>query len=294
MNKPQKQRVAVLGASSFVGQSLLPLLISANCRISAFSRNAVPQSHIDVYWAQLLQAKAEPHIHMQQKITLWISVAPIWVLADYLPWIKNMGAKRVVVLSSTSKFTKTRSTDVNEQGLAKRISDSEQHFIDWAEDNGIEWVILRPTLIYGFGLDKNLSEIARFIRRFFFFPVFGPASGLRQPVHVADVAQACVAALTVPTSNRAYNLSGGETLTYKEMVFRVFKTLGRRPRFISVPLPFFHITVALLRWLPRYRKWSFAMAERMNQNLVFDHTEAQKDLGFSPRNFNLSAAELPE
>ena len=205
-----------------------------------------------------------------------------------------MGARRIVALSSTSRFTKTDSSDVAEQALAKRIVDSEQQFITWAEAHGIEWIILRPTLIYGLGQDKNICEIARFIRRFSFFPLlFGKADGLRQPVHVQDVAQACVAGLSGPILNRAYNLSGGETLTYREMVTHVFKALGRRPRLLSVPLSAFRVAVALLCYLPRYRNWSSAMAERMNQDMIFDHAEAEKDLGFSPRNFALLPADLP-
>ncbi len=102
---------------------------------------------------------------------------------------------------------------------------------------GHAWVILRPTLIYGFGRDKNIAEMARFIRRFGFCPVLGKAAGLRQPIHAEDVAAACLAALQTPcAANRAYNISGGATLTYRDMVARVFSALDRRPRLLSVEL----------------------------------------------------------
>ena len=285
--------VGVLGATSFVGKSLLPLLASSACQVSAFSRQPVPHDGANINWNQLPSTTPTALHKDAREITSWVCVAPIAVLPDYLPWMKSMGARRIVALSSTSRFTKTDSSDVAEQALAKSIADSEQQFITWAEAHDIEWIILRPTLIYGLGLDKNVCEIARFIRRFSFFPLFGKADGLRQPVHVQDVAQACVAALSGPLFNRAYNISGGEKLTYREMVARVFKALGRPPRFLSVPLPAFRVAVSLLRYLPRYRNWSSAMAERMNQDMVFDHTEAEKDLGFSPRNFVLLPADLP-
>jgi nucleoside-diphosphate-sugar epimerase len=163
----------------------------------------------------------------------------------------------------------------------------------WAANHGVEWVILRPTLIYGLGRDKNITEIARFIQRFGFFPLFGKADGLRQPVHAKDVAAACVAALRAPAAaNRAYNLSGGETLAYRDMVVRVFAALGRTPRLLPVPLSAFRLAVALLRWLPRYRHWSAAMAERMNRDLVFDHAEAARDLAFKPKTFLLSEQDV--
>lgn len=288
-----RNSVGVLGATSFVGKSLLPLLSDAAYRVTAFTRQPLQQGDSNLGWFQLPASLSASLAEEAQVIGSWVSVAPIWVLPDYLPWLKSMGAQRVVALSSTSRFTKTASSDISEQALAQRIVACEQQFADWAQSHGIEWVILRPTLIYGLGLDKNVCEIARFIRRYTFFPLFGKAAGLRQPVHVQDVAQACLAALSAPTSNRAYNISGGETLTYREMVARVFSALGRTPRMFSVPLSAFHAAVSVLRFLPRYRNWSSAMAERMNQDLVFDHTDAEKDLGFSPRPFVLSATDLP-
>ncbi|MDI1276642.1 NAD(P)-dependent oxidoreductase [Methylobacter sp.] len=223
----------------------------------------------------------------------WICVAPIWVLPEQFVLLEAHGARRVVVLSSTSRFTKDDSSDPEEQAIALRLADAEARVREWAESRGVEWVILRPTLIYGLGRDKNIAEIVRFIRRFGFFPLFGKANGLRQPIHASDVAGVCLAALQAPcATNRAYNISGGETLTYRDMVACVFSTLGHRPRLPTVPLWAFRLAVAVLRRLRRYRQWSTAMAERMNRDMVFDHAEAARDLNFKPRAFALSAEDV--
>ncbi|MFM8898671.1 MAG: NAD-dependent epimerase/dehydratase family protein [Burkholderiales bacterium] len=156
------------------------------------------------------------------------------MLPDYFPLIEASGARRVVALSSTSRFTKVGSGDTAENAIAAKLIDAEARVQAWAKRRGIEWVVLRPTLIYGQGRDKNISEMARFIRRFGFFPLLGSAQGLRQPIHAEDVAAACVAALQAPgAANRAYNLSGGESLAYREMVARVFAALGRSARLVT-------------------------------------------------------------
>ena len=77
------------------------------------------------------------------------------------------------------------------------------------------------------------------------------------------------------------------------MVARVFTALGHRPCLLTVPLWVFRLAVSVLRCLPRYRLWSAAMAEQMNRDLVFDHTEAARDLGVKPRGFALAAEDLP-
>ena len=191
--------------------------------------------------------------------------------------LEAYGARRVVALSSTSRFTKDDSSDPEEQAIALRLADAEARVQAWAASHGVEWIILRPTLIYGRGRDKNIAEIARFVRRFGFFPLFGKANGLRQPLHAHDVAGACLAALDSPVAaNRAYNLSGAETLPYRDMVARIFSALGRPVRLLPVPLFVFRFAVALLRLVPRYRNWSPAMAERMNRHFPLEIFKANK------------------
>jgi len=281
-------RVGVLGASSLVGECLLPLFDLSEWEVDAFSRQARGDQQTGVNWRQIGPQASDG------VIPYWISLSPIWVLPDYFELMENCGIRRIVALSSTSRFTKGNSPDEREKENISRLIDAEERLAEWAAQRGIEWTILRPTLIYGLGRDTNISEIARLIRRYRFFPLFGAAQGLRQPVFAGDVAQACMAALLNPqASGRSYNISGGETLPYRAMVARVFGALGRSPRFIRVPLILFRLFVMILRLFPRYGNWSTAMAERMNLDMVFDHSEASRDLGFSPKGFDLGARDLP-
>ena len=287
-----------MGATSLVGECLLPVLAQTGAQVVAFSRQEHGQVDGGVEWRRLFQTSFPPPPAPLRPgeggLKQWICVAPIWVLPDYFGLLETHGALRLVALSSTSRFTKDDSSDPEEQAVARRLAEAEMRVRVWAESKGVEWIILRPTLIYGRGRDKNISEMARFIRRFGFFPIFGRASGLRQPVHAEDVAGACVAALNAATAtNRAYNLSGGETLSYREMTTRVFAALGRHPKLLTVPLALFRFGLVCVRWLPRYRHWSAAMAERMNRDLLFDHADAARDFGFSPRQFVLVPKDLP-
>lgn len=292
-----KSRVGVLGATSLVGALLLPLLSKMDWEVVAFSRqhkrdNSCAGQEL-IKWVDLQEAQRIDSVPSESEINHWVCVAPIWVLPDYFSMLRAYGAQRVVVLSSTSRFSKDDSSDLAEQALAQRLAEAEAGFIAWAEKHSVSWVILRPTLIYGLGRDQNISVIARVIARFGFFPLLGAARGLRQPVHAADVAWASMAALMRPlAANGAYSLSGGETLPYREMVGRVFHWLDRPARFINVPLWMFRMAVMVLRILPRYRHWSAAMAERMNQDLVFDHADATRDFDFSPRAFVLDKKEM--
>jgi nucleoside-diphosphate-sugar epimerase len=282
------EAVGILGATSLVGECLLRRLKQHAIPVAAYTRRSVTSVEDGIQWHQLTSTGSSAHATQTacHKIPLWICAAPIWILAEYFDFLLAHGVRQIVVLSSTSRFTKYESTDVNDQAVARRLADAENHLRLWAEAHQVAWVILRPTLIYGLGRDKNISEIARFIRRFGFFPVFGSAKGLRQPLHVDDLAEACLSALgSTETKNRSYDVSGGEILTYRDMVRRIFVELDRTPRLITIPLWMFSVGIYLLRRLPRYKKWSTGMAERMNQDMVFEYSDAVRDFGFSPRKF---------
>lgn len=292
--------IGVIGATSHVGHGLLESLSRSGRRVVAFTRGPGGKSATaDIRWQRLPVAAAGPESSEgklasgAERIEDWVCLAPIVALPGYLPMLGAYGARRVVALSTTGRFTKSDSPDPAERAWVQRLVEAEEQLGAWAQARGAEWIILRPTLIYGYGRDRNICAIARFIARFGFFPLLGKAEGLRQPVHARDVAAACSQALAAPVANRAYTISGAETLTYREMVARVFEARNRRARFLVVPGAVLRAGMAGLRMVPRFRYLSTAMLDRMNENLAFDHAEAARDLGFAPSGFRLERGDLP-
>lgn len=280
MNSSFQRRAGIIGARSPVGRHVVRLLEADGWLVERYSRRDIAEHREPT--------SNEP----QQVIENWIYIAHIWTVPENFAFISSLGARRLVAISSTSRFTKTTSSVSDERELAERLARSESRVQELAEHSGIACTILRPTLIYGGGDDRNLSEIAAFIRKFQVFPLLGSAQGLRQPIHVEDVATACVKALARNGLEAAYNISGAEVLTYREMVAHVFRALGRQPRFVSLPRPVVRNCIRLARIIPRFRSVSLGMADRMENDMVFDHAESTRDFGFSPRRFNLTARDV--
>lgn len=265
--------VAVLGSTSLVAASLQPQL-SQSYRVIPFSR-----------------AGARPPV--SDRIPFWVSLIPIVALSEWYPLIERYEPRRIVVLSSTSIFTKSSSSDEGERTTMLQFVEAEKKLAQWASARAVDFVILRPTLIYGRGLDRNVTQIANLIRRLGVFPICGSASGRRQPIHVDDVASACKSALEAPhAAGRSYNISGGETLTYKDMVARIFEALGKRPRFFETPLWLFQLAGPIVRVVPKFHDWSPSMAQRMNQDLIFDHSDAERDLDLEFRPFHVRVEDI--
>lgn len=281
--------VLVTGATSQIGVFLLARLQAAGARVYALSRGA----RADAEGVNWLQADLHALPAQLPACDALIHCAGLPLLPALLEHSALAETDRVIVFGSTSRFTKQASDDPRERALAAELAAAEDKVVELCAARGTAWTIFRPTLVYGCGRDKNVSFIAGFVRRFGFFPLLGAGRGLRQPVHADDLALACVQALACPSAyNRSYNLSGGETLSYRDMVVAICTATGRPPRFVTVPSSLLHTGLHILRALPRFRHLSSSMLERMERDLCFEHSAAARDFGYAPRTFRGTALGL--
>ena len=108
---------------------------------------------------------------------------------------------------------------------------------------------------------------------------------MRQPVHAEDLAIGAIAAASSPASvNKIYSVPGGETLTYREMVGRIFDGMRRPRRTVSVPPSLWKASFVLVK--PLFPGANVAMGTRMMKDMTFDSTPAVRDFGWNPRKFN--------
>ncbi len=270
----------VAGASSLVGRHLLPRLRAAGLSVIAFSRSEQPSEPGVVWRVHDIDQGWPPDLLLDGAI--YVHLAPLWKLDALLGDLRSQRLGRIVAFSSTSVLSKAHSPDPAEQRLVSLLADSESRL----QHSGLPFTVIRPTLIYGAGRDKNVAQIARLIRRIGFFPLIGEGRGLRQPVHADDLAAAVVAISARPaTLGQVYELSGGETLSYREMVRRISLAVGKSPRILQVHPALFALALRMARVLPRFRHLNMEMVWRMNENLVFSHQLASQAFGYLPRPF---------
>lgn len=286
--------VLVTGAASQIGVYLLPALCRQNLDVVALTRNvgAIRDGSRLAGGAASFARWIECDIrHCPDGDTgvgaeALIHLAPLMTLPRLVPAFAARGGKRLIAFGSTGRYSKSHSDNMHERAFVAGTAEAEAAIARLCSERGIAWTIFRPTLIYGAGMDRNVTLIARMIRRYHCFPLLGASRGLRQPVHAADLAEACRLALDNPlTYGMAYNLSGGETLTYLDMVRRIFAAQNMEPRFVRVPLLFFRLAMWSISRIPRYRDFNSQMARRMNEDLAFDHSDAARDFGYAPRAF---------
>lgn len=270
-------RVLVNGAGGLVGGPLADRMERAGLDVVRSGRTRRGRG-----W--LVWDMTGPASTLEDRFDCVVHAAPLWLLPDHMAALAAAGVARLVAFGSTSALTKRQSASRADRALASSLSRAEERLAEESARLGMNMTLFRPTMVYGYGRDENISTIARFARRYGFFPVAGRAAGRRQPVHADDLVNAVMAALDeAGTFGRTYNLTGGETLTYRAMVARIFEGLGRPARIFSVPTALYGTLLAAAGIVKQ--GVSPSMAGRMNQDMVFDASRARADFGFDPQGF---------
>ena len=104
-----------------------------------------------------------------------------------------------------------------------------------SREQGMEYVILRPTAVYG-PRDERLVKLFRSVAKGR-FPLFGPGDGRRHMVYVTDLAHAFLRACTVrEAANREFIIAGPEAVTLREMLRTLAEVANRRSFGPRLPL----------------------------------------------------------
>ena len=275
----------VFGASGQIGRPLLVRLRRRGWQVLAVSR----RDQADMPGVRWLRGDLATIGGLPPHVDAIFSCGP---LDHFARWYAQaaIGCPRVVAFGSTSAAVKRASADAAERALAARLAEAERALAGSAEACGARCTVLRPALVYGAGRDLTLSRIATMARRHGAFVLPRGATGLRQPVHVDDLAAAAMAALDAPALAATYDLPGGETLPYREMVRRVLAALDPPARLVELPAPMFSALAAALRATGRLQGFGAQAQARLREDLVFDVARAAADLGYAPRPFRPDAA----
>ncbi len=115
-----------------------------------------------------------------------------------------------------------------------------------------EAFIMKPNVVFG-PEDNFINKFAALSKVLPFLPLIGCGETKFQPVYVGDVANAVKIAVDGAVKPSTYQLSGPETLTFKEILERINSYTHRKPGFINIPfgaaklLAFFSPSAVLTR-----------------------------------------------
>jgi uncharacterized protein YbjT (DUF2867 family) len=277
-------RILLTGATGLLGGALLRLLLAGGhetrCLVRADSPNA---SRLDGERVEVIRgdaAREEDLYRALEDTDALLHVAGIEYAPSVVGAASRADVERILVVGSTS----AHSAYAFRSGPKLRME-------ELVRESGLAWTIVRPTMIYGSELDRNVHRLLRFLDRSPFFPIFGPGTNLWQPVYHEDCARGVFEALERPASvRRSYDLPGAEPLTYLDLVKTAAAALGRSPRIVRLPIEPVRRALAAAERLRLPLPIDSGQVTRLREDKAYPYEGARIDLDYAPRPFSEGVA----
>lgn len=276
---PSSGPVLVTGASGHTGSRLVTALVDKGYPVRILSRDPsrlelALRRRVEVCRGDLLNPEIAQSATTDCQAVIavtHIKYAPLIISA-----MTASGVRRGIFMSSTRRFTRFVEDTATQVIAGERA----------VETSGLDYTIIRPTMIYGGKHDRNLEPLLATLRKWPVFPL--PAGGkmLWQPVFTWDVVAALITALERPaTIGKAYTIAGPTPITYREMIETMVREAGLKTRLISVPLGAVRPLVKIYERQSRNPRIRMDQIQRLEENKDFDISEARHDLDFQPVSF---------
>jgi NADH dehydrogenase len=236
--------VAVVGATGFVGSHVVPHLVEMGHRVRAVSRSgrrlagwadAVSTHAADVETGDGLQealrgADAAVHLVAIPRQAGGGSFEEVNVrgVDRTLAVARSVGVRRIVHLSVLGAAEDPKLHYLHSKWRGEQL----------VRDSGLEWVILRPSLLFGKGDGFfNLVKVTLTWWSPGVVAIPGDGSARFQPLSADDLAIAVERSLVDDErAGSVYEIGGPEYLTYRQIVDRVMNVTGKRRLKLNMPI----------------------------------------------------------
>ena len=255
-------RIAIIGATGFVGSYLVDAFLANDHEVTALVR---PGSEAKLQQAERVQTVSgdlDSAAALADVVTgadaviynvgllrefprrgITFEATQFQGVVDTIAAMQKSGVRRLVLMSAIG----VKDPGTKYQSTKRR---AEEH----AMQSGLDVTVLRPSVV--FGDPRGTMEFATQLCRDMVAPPL-PAMEFRgvqmSPVCVRDVADAFVAAVeNSETIGKTLELAGPEVLSWREMLERIAAAYGRKKTILPMPLAPMRVGAMLLDWLPFY------------------------------------------
>jgi len=270
--------IAVTGATGYTGSFLVSKLATGEEKMCCLVRPGTDAHKLEALGVEIARIDLDRPKGMDSVLREARVVLHLAHIRYARAVLEGIGARveRIVLVSSLRRFS-----SVPDPTVAEVVAAEAQVL-----SSSLPWVLLRPSMIYGPGDDRNISRLVARLRRNRTLPIPGSGQHRHQPVFVGDVVAGILsAATTAGIEGRAYALAGAEALSYDALVDAIGAVIGVPPRKVHLPPWLVLWGISALRWLGIRMGIEPGQVRRLQEDKVYSIAAAKTDLAFEPLTF---------
>ena len=242
------KKVLVAGATGYLGQFVVQALKEEGHWVRALGRSAEKLAPLQQYADELFIGEVtdpESLAGVCDGIDVVFSSVGITRQKDGLTYqdVDYQANSDLLSIAEASGVSKFMYVHVLNAGKLRRVAmiQAKQAFVDELQLSALNHVVVCPA-----GFFSDMEEILSMARSGRVF-LFGDGSSQINPIHGADLAEACVSALE--TEQSRVDVGGPEVFTYREIAELAFDVLDQPAKIICIPKPLVSAVVGAMRWL---------------------------------------------
>ncbi|MGK0179785.1 MAG: nucleoside-diphosphate-sugar epimerase, partial [Nitrospinales bacterium] len=162
--------------------------------------------------------------------------------------INEEGTKNLITAckkNSVRRFIFISSAAASEEGGDYGVS--KLRCEELVRKSGLDWVILRPSEVYGMNMEEGIGKLVAWVKKFPIIPVIGDGSYFLSPVSVDDVVQVMVEILSNDSIKKeTLNLCGPEKMTMNKLIDRLAQIQKVQIKKIFLPIWFVRVGIGVL------------------------------------------------
>ena len=235
------QRVFITGGTGKIGRFLLNRLEEAGYSIIILTRKSVKDgysSNIKFVNGDILESQS--YIEALRDVDVVLHMAAVThTNSEEKYFAVNAGGTRELIKAAQESGVKrfihvsTRAISPAGGGYSRSKIEAEKYVME----SGLDWVILRPSEVYGLGGNEGIEMLLGKLDSMPFVPVIGTGKYGIAPLHVSDLIDALLSVIEKSElKNKIYTLAGPENFTYNELIDRIMLIKKIRRARVSVPL----------------------------------------------------------
>lgn len=245
-------KIAVTGASGFVGRHLVGELSSRGHKLRLLSHRKKPQIDID-----LPVETVEADVHNADSLSdAFHNVDVVYHLVGIIAETRRLTFDKTVAAGTYNVVAACKEQGVKRLVYLSAAGTSDQaqtkyHRTKWqaetaVRNSGINYTIFRPSIIFGEG-DGFVTMLVKMIKKMPLVPVIGSGKYKLQPVYIRDLAKVMADALDIEGSvNRTIEIGGPRELEYREILAILKSVLNKKRGRLYLPLWLMKINAAVL------------------------------------------------
>lgn len=263
-------KILITGANGFIGAHLCQELSNRNIIFRSTARNTNENHYIDFISCDLETTESLNHlmdgcdivVHLAGRahVTSDDSQEKYQVANEFV----TQRLANAAVQNGIARFVYISSIKVNGEssgpGLPIRQSDTPNPLDNYGRSklaaelalqeicrvNNMDYVIIRPTLVYGKGVKANFSALISAVKKGLPLPI-ATVKNVRSMIGINNLIDLIVATCTNPkAANQTFLASDGIDMSTPELVRLIAASLNRRSRIFPFPISILRLLAALI------------------------------------------------